>query len=468
MGMADSNLDEDKLKDECGVFGIYSTEIDSEISHLTYYGLYALQHRGQESCGIAVKNHEKIYCHKDTGLVSEVFNKEKLEGLNGNIAIGHVRYSTAGGCGRENAQPLVGRFKLGDISIAHNGNFVNADVIRELLEETGCIFQSSVDTEVVINLIARSGQKSIERALVDALKFIKGSYAMVLIAEDKLIGARDPNGIRPLCIGKLAEKYILSSESCALDSIGAEFIRDVEPGEIITINSDGINSIKFAQKTSCATCSFEYIYFARPDSMIDGVNVYESRLKAGELLYKESPVEADVVIGVPDSGVPAAIGFSKASGIPYALGIIKNKYIGRTFISPTQEMRERDVSVKLNVLKVNVEDKRVVIIDDSIVRGTTSKRLVSILRKAGAKEVHFRVSSPPVKFPCYFGIDTPYREELIGANNSLEDIRKKIGADSIEYLSIDGLLKSLNKQNGYCLGCFRGEYPMSTPSEDFR
>ncbi|WP_035288503.1 amidophosphoribosyltransferase [Clostridium sp. KNHs214] len=462
------NLEGDKLKEECGVFGIYSNEIDEGISHLTYYGLYALQHRGQESCGISVKNGEEIKCYKDTGLVSDVFNKESLQNLKGNISIGHVRYSTAGGGGSINAQPLVSKFKLGSISIAHNGNLVNADVIRELLEETGCTFQTSIDTEVIINLIARSYKKGVERSIVDALKFVKGSYAMLLMAENKLIGARDPNGIRPLCLGKIDEKYVLSSESCALDSIGAEFIRDIEPGEIVIIDEEGVRSVKFAEKTGCATCSFEYIYFARPDSVIDGVNVYESRIKAGEILYKESPVEADVVIGVPDSGIPAAIGYSKASGIPYAMGIIKNKYIGRTFISPTQEMRERDVSVKLNVLKVNVEGKRVIIIDDSIVRGTTSKRLVSILRKAGAKEVHFRVSSPPVKFPCYFGIDTPYREDLIGSCSSLDDIRVRIGADSLEYLSINGLLKSLGKDKGYCLGCFSGEYPLSTPSEDFR
>ncbi|WP_373898876.1 amidophosphoribosyltransferase [Haloimpatiens sp. FM7315] len=462
------NTQEDKLKEECGVFGIYSNKEDLDISTLTYYGLYALQHRGQESCGIAVAKGAEVKCYKDMGLVSDVFNKNILEGLKGKISIGHVRYSTTGESEVKNAQPLVSKFKLGSIAIAHNGNLVNADVIRELLQETGSIFQTSIDTEVIINLIAKSYKKGIERSLVDALKFIKGSYAIVLLTGDKLIGARDPNGIRPLCIGKLGESYILTSESCALDSIGADFVRDVKPGEIVIIDDKGIESIMFVEKTSCATCSFEYIYFARPDSVIDGVNVYESRIKAGEILYKENPINADVVIGVPDSGVPAAIGFSKASGIPYALGIIKNKYIGRTFISPTQDMRERDVSVKLNVLKVNVEGKRVVIIDDSIVRGTTSKRLVNILRRAGATEVHFRVSSPPVKHSCYFGIDTPYREELIGSMHSLEEIREKIGADTLSYLSMEGLLKSLDKNKGYCLGCFSGEYPMSTPSEDFR
>ncbi|MFD3156646.1 amidophosphoribosyltransferase [Haloimpatiens sp. FM7330] len=462
------DLQGDKLKEECGVFGIYSKDDNLDVSALTYYGLYALQHRGQESCGIAVSNGENIDCFKKMGLVSDVFDRDTLDKLTGKISIGHVRYSTAGESEAKNAQPLVSKFKLGSIGIAHNGNLVNAEVIRELLEEVGCVFQTSIDSEVIINLIAKNYKKGIERSLVDAIQFIKGSYAILILTKDKLIGARDPNGIRPLCIGKLDESYILSSESCALDAVGAEFVRDVEPGEIVIIGEEGIKSIKVAEKTKSTTCSFEYIYFARPDSVIDGINVYESRVRAGERLWKECPVDADVVIGVPDSGVPAAIGFSKASGIPYAIGIIKNKYIGRTFISPTQEMRERDVSVKLNVLKVNVEGKRVVIIDDSIVRGTTSRRLVNILKRAGAKEVHFRVSSPPVKFPCYFGIDTPYRKELIGAINNIEIIKEKIGADSLGYISIEGLLESLGKEKGYCVGCFSGEYPISTVSEFYK
>ncbi|HBC96245.1 MAG TPA: amidophosphoribosyltransferase, partial [Clostridium sp.] len=304
-------------------------------------------------------------------------------------------------------------------------------------------------------------------AIVDAIQAVKGSYAIVILTRDKLIGVRDPNGIRPLCIGELNGDYIICSESCALDSIGANFVRDVAPGEIVIVDKDGIKSINFAEKTKCETCSFEYIYFARPDSTIDGINVYTSRIKAGKVLYRESPAEADVVIGVPDSGIPAALGYSEASGIPYAIGFIKNKYVGRTFISPSKELRSKAVAVKLNPLKVNVEGKRVVIVDDSIVRGTTSRKLVEILRRAGASEVHFRVSSPVVKYPCYFGIDTPYRKDLIGANASVEEIREEIGADSLGYISIDGILKSLDcsGKRGYCVGCFSGVYPISAPME---
>ena len=316
-----------------------------------------------------------------------------------------------------------------------------------------------------LSLIARGAKKGLQRAVVDAIQAIKGSYAIVMLTEDKLIGVRDPNGIRPLCIGKLNNSYILCSESCALDTLGAEFIRDVRPGEIVIIDENGLESINFAEKTKCETCSFEYIYFARPDSVIDGINVYEARVNAGERLYAESPVEADIVVGVPDSGIAAAVGFAKASKIPYGIGFIKNKYVGRTFISPSQELREKAVSVKLNVLKVNVQGKRVVIIDDSIVRGTTCRKLVEMLRKAGAKEVHFRVSSPVVKYPCYFGIDTPYRKDLIGANFDIEAIRNEIGADTLSYLSIQGLLSSLDEEKGFCLGCFKGIYPVAAPIE---
>ena len=316
----------------------------------------------------------------------------------------------------KNAQPLLSKFKLGDIAIAHNGNLVNADVIRELLEDCGYMFQTSIDSEVILNLIARGAKKGMEKAVVDAIQAIKGSYAIVMLTKEKLIGVRDQNGIRPLCIGTIGNSYVLASESCALDAVGADFLRDVKPGEIVIIDENGLTSINFAEKSKNATCVFEYIYFARPDSTIDGINVYTSRVLAGEQLFKESPVEADMVIGVPDSGMAAAIGYSKVSGIPFGMGLIKNRYVGRTFISPTQEIRERAVSVKLNALKINVEGKRVILIDDSIVRGTTSRRLVEILKKAGAKEVHFRVCSPVVKYPCYFGIDTPYRKDLIGAN----------------------------------------------------
>ena len=458
------DLEADKFKEECGVFGVYSKS-GLDVATLAYYGLYALQHRGQESAGIAVSDGEKIVCHKDMGLVSDVFKDSVLESMKGKAAIGHVRYSTTGGSRAGNAQPLVSEFKLGSIGIAHNGNLVNADVIRELLEDGGVLFQTSIDTEVILNLIARRAKKGIEAAVVDAVQAIKGSYAIVMLTGDKLIGIRDPYGIRPMCIGKIGEDYIMCSESCALDSVGAEFVRDVEPGEVVIIDENGLKSIQFAEKTKCMTCSFEYIYFARPDSTIDGISVYEARVEAGGHLYHESPVDADLVIGVPDSGIPAAVGYAKASGIPYGIGLIKNKYVGRTFIAPNQKMRERAVTVKLNVLKVNVEGKRVVLIDDSIVRGTTSKRLVEILRRAGAKEVHFRVCSPIVKYPCYFGIDTPYRKDLIGAQKTVEQIRELIGADSLGYLSTDGLLSSLKGKQGFCLGCFSGEYPMSAPIE---
>lgn len=458
-------IENDKFKEECGVFGIYSKQ-KLDVGAITYYGLYALQHRGQESAGIVVSDGEKLRCHKDMGLVSEVFNEEILDDMQGKAAIGHVRYSTAGKSTVSNAQPILSKFKLGSIAIAHNGNLVNADIVRELLEEAGVLFQTSIDSEVILNLIARKAKKGIEEAVIDAIKAVKGSYGIVILTENKLIGVRDPNGIRPLCIGKLGESYIICSESCALDSVGAELIRDVEPGEIVIIDDNGIESMKFAEKTQCATCVFEYVYFARPDSTMDGINVYNARVAAGEKLFKEAPVDADVVIGVPDSGIPAAIGYAKASGIPYAIGLIKNKYVGRTFISPSQKMREKAVSVKLNALKVNIEGKRVVIIDDSIVRGTTSKRLVEILKRAGAKEVHFRVSSPIVKYPCYFGIDTPYRKDLIGSQMSVDEIRELIGSDSLGYLSIKGLLDIFrNKKEGFCVGCFNGEYPVSAPIE---
>ncbi|MCY6484223.1 amidophosphoribosyltransferase [Clostridium aestuarii] len=455
----------DKFKEECGVFGIYSKS-KLDVAALTYYGLYALQHRGQESAGIVVSDGRNHNCYKDMGLVSDVFNEDILQEMKGEAAIGHVRYSTTGDSKASNAQPISSKFKLGDISIAHNGNLVNAGVIRELLEDAGVLFQTSIDSEVILNLIARKAKKGIESAVVDAIQAVKGSYAIVILTNDKLIGVRDPNGIRPMCIGKIGEDYILCSESCALDAVGAEFVRDVKPGEIVIVDANGLKSIQFAERTKCMTCAFEYIYFARPDSVIDGINVYSSRVLAGEQLYKEAPVEADIVVGVPDSGIPAAVGYAKASGIPYGIGLIKNKYVGRTFISPSQKMREKAVSVKLNALKINVEGKRVVLVDDSIVRGTTSRRLVEILKKAGAKEVHFRVSSPVVKYPCYFGIDTPYRKELIGSQMEVKEINELIGSDTLGYLSIDGLLNVLKGNKGFCLGCFNGEYPISAPIEN--
>lgn len=454
----------DKFKDECGVFGVYSNrEID--VASMTYYGLYALQHRGQESAGIAVANGEEVNMHKGMGLITEAFSTDDISKLKGFAAIGHVRYSTSGDTRIENAQPLLSQTKLGPIAMAHNGTLVNAEVIKELLEDGGHIFHTSIDSEVIANLIARGAKKGVERAVLDAIQAVRGSFAIVILTESKLIGVRDPHGIRPLCLGKFEEGYVLTSESCALDAIGAELVRDIEPGEIIVIDEKGINSYRYSENTQCQTCAFEYIYFARPDSIIDEVDVHESRVKAGEQLYLENPIEADVVVAVPDSGIPAAIGYAKASGIPYDTGFVKNRYVGRTFITPSQEIRERAVAVKLNPLKVNVNGKRVILIDDSIVRGTTSKHLVDSLRRAGAKEVHFLVASPIVKYPCYFGIDTPYRKDLIGANHSVEEIRDVIGCDSLGYLTMDGMYKCFKQEKGYCVGCFNGVYPLATPIE---
>jgi len=455
----------DKFKDECGVFGVYANN-PIDVASMTYYGLYALQHRGQESAGIAVADGEKIDIHKGLGLITEAFKQDDLEKLKGHIAIGHVRYSTAGGKGIENAQPILASSKMGPIAMAHNGTLVNADVIKELLEDGGQIFHTSTDSEVISCLIARSAKKGFAKAVVDAMSAIRGSFALTIMSKDKLIGARDPHGIRPLCLGKIEEGYVLASESCALDAIGAELIRDIEPGEIVIIDAEGVHSYRYSENTQCQTCAFEYIYFARPDSRIDGLEVHTTRVKAGEQLFKEHPIKADLVIAVPDSGIPAAIGYAKASGIPYDTGFIKNRYVGRTFISPSQEIRERAVAVKLNPLKVNLDGKSVILIDDSIVRGTTSKHLVESLRRAGVKEISFLIASPGVKYPCYFGIDTPYRSELVAANNTVEEIRDMIGADYLGYLSEEGVYKSCEGKEGFCMGCFNGVYPVAAPVEN--
>ena len=453
-------MENDKLEEECGVFGCYSSSgIDAAI--VTYYGLYSLQHRGQESAGIAVSNGEEIRVQKGMGLVSEVFSKEKLNALEGSSAIGHVRYSTTGKSDVNNAQPLYAETKLGTLSISHNGNIVNADVLRDLLEDTGRLFQTSSDSEVILNLIARAYKKGLPEAVSDAANTIQGSYAIIILSNDCMVGARDRNGIRPLCIGKLNDAWIFASESCALDTVGAEFVRDVKPGEIVITDKDGLHTINNMERTSCRTCSFEYIYFARPDSIIDEIDVYKMRCLSGERLFDECPVEADIISGVPDSGIPAAVGYSKKSGIPYEMTLIKNKYVGRTFISPSQEFREKAVNVKLNVMKNIVKGKRVVLIDDSIVRGTTSRMLVEMLRAAGASEVHLRVASPPVAYPCYFGIDTPYRNELIGSDGDITAMNKTIGADSLGYLSREGLLASLGGEENFCMGCFTGIYPVA-------
>lgn len=457
----------DKLHEECGVFGIYNKE-GHDSAELTYYALYALQHRGQESAGIAVNNEGDLKYYKDMGLVPEVFNEKTLKALKGNIAIGHVRYSTTGASHRENAQPMVIKYRNGQLAIAHNGNLVNAGKIREKLEEEGVIFQSTIDSEVILNLISRYRVSSIniEEAIEKMMKDVKGSYAIVLLTPKRLIGVRDPFGLRPLCIGKLGDSYSIASETCALDAVGATYVRDVEPGEIVLIDENGLTSIKTETPCESKLCIFEHVYFARPDSVIDGASVHRARIEAGRRLAIKHPVEADIVIGVPDSGLTAALGYSMESGIPYGIGLIKNRYIGRTFIQPDQGQREVGVRIKLNALKDAIEGKRVIMIDDSIVRGTTSRRIVNILKSAGAKEVHMRISSPPIKFPCYFGIDTPSKDQLVASSMDIDQITQIVGADSLGYLSLEDLLETpLGSKCGFCTACFEGDYPMEVPQD---
>lgn len=455
-------LFDDKLHEECGVFGLYSSPEDNlEVSSLAYLGLFGLQHRGQESAGIAVNDSGKIKVHKGMGLVGDVFSESDIKNLNcGNISVGHVRYSTAGESTLANAQPLWGSFKLGEVALAHNGTLVNSDIIREMFEDLGFTFETTSDSEIFIKLIARSSKKGIREALRDMVKTVKGSYALALTFGDMLIGIRDPNGIRPLCLGRIGNSYILSSESCVFGTIGAEFVRDIEPGEIVIISPEGIESIFMSEKTFSQLCAFEFVYFARPDSYMDGVSVHLARQRAGKFLFEENPVEADVIIGVPDSGIDAAMGYSFASGVPYDIGFIKNRYVGRSFIMPSQKLREQAVHIKLNALSSAVKGKRVILIDDSIVRGTTSKQIIQMLRSAGATEVHLRISSPVVAYPCYFGIDTPSRNQLIGARMSVDEICEEIDADSLAFLSMDGLVKSIDPNRRFCLGCLNGEYPL--------
>ncbi|MCX7745677.1 MAG: amidophosphoribosyltransferase [Clostridia bacterium] len=457
----------DKLNEECGVFGIFDND-GLDVAKLTYYGLYALQHRGQESAGIAVNNDGNIDYHKDMGLVPDIFSENVLNGLKGQIAIGHVRYSTTGASHRENAQPMVIKYKNGKMALAHNGNLVNAAEIRENLEESGTIFQSTIDSEVIANLISRYRvtNNNIEEAIEKMMGDIRGSYALVILTPRKLIGIRDPLGIRPLCIGRIDDSYVIASETCALDAVGARFIRDVLPGEMVIISEGGLTSIQTKVPDTTKLCIFEHVYFARPDSIIDGASVHSARKEAGKRLAIEHPVEADLVIGVPDSGLTAAIGYSEQSGIPYEQGLIKNRYVGRTFIQPDQQQRETGVKIKLNAIKSAVEGKRIVMIDDSIVRGTTTKRIVQMLKDAGAKEVHMRVSSSPIKHSCYFGIDTPSRKQLVAASHSVEEIRNIIGADSLGYLSMEGLLETpVGSKCSFCSACFDGCYPMEVPKE---
>lgn len=459
------------LGEECGVFGAYDMD-GGDVAPSVYYGLFALQHRGQESCGIAVTDtygERKVHSKKGLGLVNEVFDEESLQTLKGNLGVGHVRYSTAGGSKVENAMPLVINYVKGTLAIAHNGNLTNAIELRRELEYTGAIFQTTIDSEVIAYHIARErlNVSTAEEAAKRAMGKIKGAYALVVSSPRKMIGARDPFGLKPLCIGKRENTYFLASESCAVAAVGAEFIRDVEPGEIVTITKDGIQSdLSMAiEPESQARCIFEYIYFARTDSTIDKVNVYHSRIIAGKALAQSYPVDADLVVGVPDSGLVAAKGYSEQSGIPYGMAFHKNSYVGRTFIKPKQSQRESSVKIKLNVIAEVVKDKRIVMVDDSIVRGTTCANIIKMLKRAGAKEVHVRISSPPFLYPCYFGTDVPSNEQLIAHSHTTEEIRELIGADSLGYMEIDKL-KNMVGSLGYCDACFTGNYPMEVPGRD--
>lgn len=452
----------DKLREECGVFGIF-TRNQHEIENHIYYGLYALQHRGQESAGMAVSDGESIRHHKGMGLVAEAFTPEDLKHLKGGtLGIGHVRYSTTGASDIENAQPLVMQYRQGTLALAHNGNLINVEELRGKLTEDGALFQTTLDTEVIANLISRySKDHELGEAIAQAMKDIKGSYAVVMMDKNRLIGIRDPHGMRPLALGRLAESYVLASESCAFDAIGADFIRDVKPGEIVMIDREGLHSYQTPVPLTSSLCIFEFVYFARTDSVIDGVSVYMARRRAGRQLAVEHPAKADLVIGVPDSGITAALGFAEESGIPFGEGLIKNRYVGRTFIQPQQHLRDQGVLVKLNALRHIVKGKRVVMVDDSIVRGTTSRKIVTMLRTAGAREVHMRISSPPVAFSCHFGIDTPYRKQLLASGRTVEEMGAFIGVDSLGFLSESGLIKTVEGSGcGFCTGCFSGTYPM--------
>jgi len=450
----------DKPREECGVFGIYAPGHD--VSRLTYYGLYALQHRGQESAGIAVANGNKLQLYKGMGLVSEVFSDGQLNGLKGHLAIGHVRYSTTGASHPVNAQPLLFRYTGGMLGLAHNGNLTNVTDLRLMLMASGAVFQSSTDSEVIVNIIARSAQNGLVEGLVKSMIDIKGAYSLVIITEDKLVAVRDPNGLRPLCLGSLGDGgYVVASESCALNTVGASFIRDVQPGEIIVISESGLESIQVLKPRKRSHCIFEYIYFARPDSFIDGFNVNQVRREMGRVLASEYPVDADIVIPVPDSGTAAARGFAEASGIPFEEGLMKNRYIGRSFIQPSQSMRDLAVRLKLNAVREVLAGKKVIMVDDSIVRGTTSNKLVAMLRECGVQEVHMCLSSPPITKSCYYGIDTSNEDELIAAQRSLDEIRHSIGADGLHYLSLEGLLNIFGDVRGnFCTACFDGKYPV--------
>ncbi|MBF0625586.1 MAG: amidophosphoribosyltransferase [Magnetococcales bacterium] len=457
---------DDHFRDECGVFGVYD---HPEAANLVYLGLYALQHRGQESAGIVSAEERIFHINRGRGLVADVFKRRDLDQLSGVNAIGHVRYSTAGGSANQrNLQPLVVDTADGGMAIAHNGNLVNGVQMRRELERRGSIFQSTMDTEVIVHLTALSRHRTFPERLTDALSQVKGAYAMVAMNERQIIGVRDPNGFRPLVLGRLENGgYVLSSETCALSLIEADFQRDVEPGEMVVIGPDGLKSFYPFEAMPRKLCIFEYIYFARPDSIVDGINVYQARKRIGKTLAREYPVEADVVIPVPDSGVPAALGFSQESGIPFELGIIRNHYVGRTFIEPQQSIRHFGVKIKLSSTPETIAGKRVVLVDDSLVRGTTSRKIVKMMWSAGAKEVHLRISSPPTTHPCFYGIDTPTRQELLASSHSVEEMRNYTTASSLAFISLDGLYQAVNVQrNGYCDACFSGQYPIPPQQEE--
>lgn len=445
-----------ELHEECGVFGVYGVDNAQEVS---YYGLHSLQHRGQEGCGIVSCDNGNFKRIKGLGLVSEVFNDANLKTLSGNMAIGHVRYSTAGGGGIENVQPFLFNHHTGNFALAHNGNLVNSNELKKYLEDKGSIFQSTSDSEILAHLIRKDyDRQKWVYAIMEALQMIEGAFAFLIMTEDKIYACRDKYGLRPLSIGKLNGGYVISSETCAFEVINAQFIRDVEPGEVVVIDKNGLTSYDYSKYKRYHMCAMEYIYFSRPDSDIEGRNVHSFRKESGKLLYRECKVDADIVIGVPDSSLSAAIGYSEESGIPYEMGLIKNKYVGRTFIQPSQSMREKGVRMKLSAVSSIVKDKRIVLIDDSLVRGTTCKRIVALLKEVGAKEVHVRIASPQITNPCFYGVDTSTYEELISAHKNVEEVRKIIGADSLYFLSKEALFEAAKRED-LCLACFTGHYP---------
>ena len=443
----------------CGIFGIAN---NAEASRLTYLGLYALQHRGQESTGIASSDGEAVHLYKSMGHVADVYNEENLSQLSGANAVGHTRYSTAGDSSKNNAQPIVGKCKgYGTVAICHNGNLINATRLKQELEEQGAIFQSTTDTEVILHLLARSEQLDIREAIGEMMGLVQGAYSLLLLTENALIGVRDPNGFRPLCLGRIRDSWVLASESCAFDLIDAQYVREIDPGEIVTIRGTEIESVRMPKAPRLSKCIFEHVYFSRPDSIVFGRTVQTSRDRMGRILARESPVDADLVVPVPDSGVAAAIGYSQESGIPFAFGLIRNHYVGRTFIEPRSSIRHFGVKVKHNPVRALLTGKRVILIDDSLVRGTTTRKIVKMVRAAGAKEVHMRISCPPTVSPCFYGVDTPSKNELIASSHTVEEIRKRIEADSLAYLSLKGLLDAVAAEgNEFCTACYTAKYPL--------